>query len=293
MKKKSNPAEGAMGNFSNKFTNSILKISNHNKLIFFYEDCVIILYTSRIYKYNYNKISYVKENNDSFFISFRTDNIRIKKKLLNEKTLQFLRKIINNYKSMNIINGQGRKIWESLNLNNNSVFSCISEINSNSIKEYYSIGRVRFDIFLYYYYLHLIRGIIFAILIWVMLYILSYLGIKHLIYFLIIVPGVLFSCELLRMDKYLEVNESENLKLKNSIEIFFYNDIFIMKSQDIIAIDEYKILKIIYEDNNLIIVKPKLLQMLFNSKAIVYPLIIDKKKLNKNDVKFIYDYLKK
>jgi hypothetical protein len=95
------------------------------------------------------------------------------------------------------------------------------------------------------------------------------------------------------MDKYLEVNESENLKLKNSIEIFFYNDIFIMKSQDIIAIDEYKILKIIYEDNNLIIVKPKLLQMLFNSKAIVYPLIIDKKKLNKNDVKFIYDYLKK
>jgi len=292
MKKKSNLSEETIGNFSNKFTNSILKISNHNKLIFFYDDCVIILYTSRLYKYDYNKISYIKENNNSFFISFRTDHIRIKKKLLNEKTLQFLRKIINNYKDMNKINGWGEKIWKSLNLNN-SDFSCISEINSNSIKKYYNIGRVKFDIFLYYYYLHLIRGIIFTFIIWVMLYILSYLGIKHLIYFLIIVTGVLFSCELLRMDKYLKVNEIENLKLKNSIEIFFYNDILIMKSQDIIAIDKYKVLKIIYEDNNLIIIKPKLLQMLFNSKAVVYPLIIDKKKLNKNDVKFIYNYLKK
>ena len=294
MKKNANFYAEIKNMFSSQLKNAIFKYENssNNKIIYFYEDCMIIIYTNRIVKYLYNKITYINENNNSFLISIKSENLKIDKKDLNEKNIQFLKIITRDYKNIEDNSGSGNHEWESIELKNKNSINCLDAINENSINQYYTNKRVKFDIFFNYYFLHVIEAFILIFILWFPLHLYSISSLKP-IHILILVPCAIFVGDLIKMKKYIEINTIESLKLENKIQLFFFKDIFVIKSPDLITCYKYKNMKIIFETNEFLFIKFKFLPTLFGKKSVFYPLILKKNIIKKSDFDFIYNLLKK
>ena len=295
MNAKSNFFSEIIDIFTLKMKKPILKygnISNTNKIIYFYEDCFMIVYANKIIKHTYNKISYVNENDNSFFISIKADSIIIDKKTLDNTSIKFLQSIIKNYKKIDESSGHGNNVWKSLDISNyGNTVSSIDKININNLEQYYSDKNVKFDIFVNYYFLHLIVAFIIVFILWFpfQLYSISSLKLIHLI---VLIPCAVFIGELLKMKKNIKVNLFANLKFENKIKLFFFKKSFVIKTDDMIACYEYKNMKIIFENDKLIFIKFKFLPTFFGKKSVFYPIIIDKSMIKKEDIDFIYEVLK-
>lgn len=272
---------------------SIKQLSNSSsKKIYFYQTFMIIANNYKIYKISYNKISTIKQNKTSYFIIANSIDIKLEKDKLDNDSKLFLKNLANNYKKIQLNLDSEQNIWNNLiKDDSDAIISCLNEINSNSIKQYYANINVKIDMIFHYYLMHLLESIILIFILLFPLYHYTNSNIK-IIYLVLFVPCLVFILELIKAKKNVEINSNEILKYTEKMQLFFYKEFFIIKSPEEIVFFKYNDLKIVLDSEQLLFMKFKLFSTSFLKKTTFYPLIIDKNKFNKKERNFLYKMIK-
>lgn len=261
-----------------------------NKLLF-YEDYLIIKSKNFIFNFSYEDISRIEETTYYFLIYIKKyhECIMIDKEKINNEFAEYLKKLQLNKNSNQKTNKTSENFFNSINkyFKDTANVFCPTVIGSNTLRNYFNFKYTKIRIVLQQ--LFFITPVIISIpYLLNMYYTYIHFQFHFSVYFVIIfIPIIVFVELILLYNKNINTHVNKSITLLKEKNIYFYKNFFLLRNDNsIIKYDYSKIKKVLNDNNNIFIITK--INSLFKFINLYYPIMIDKKILKENEMKFIY-----
>lgn len=254
-----------------------------NNKILFYENLFIIKTNNRINKYTNEQISKIEEKKSAFIVYYNHIYIVIEKNKINKKEMDFLINLKDNYKKLENIKTCNENVWDNKFIEN-ATFFCNNTINEESVSQFCNLKREKKKLFIIYYLYLLITISITTNIIFP----LNYSNLFDIFLSYVFLPILIFIINIYHTQKYITNRRNQLLKnsaniSSNNIIIYFYEDIFLLKTNDKIIKCNYTNLKYIINNEKYMFIKFRNIKLNTNYG----PLIIDKNSLTENKINYL------
>ncbi len=232
-------------------------ITMSNAKFYFYDNFLIIKSDNSLEQTPYNKILLFKEGKTIFSFATKSRSFIIEKNKIDDKFYNFLKRLTKQYKNIKT-SSNDKLFWDCLHKHMGKYkLYCVNNKNEKTLDKYYHTKKV-FKIF--YIYILCINFII-VLSVFSAFGILFKNSIEFIFYMIFIIILTIFC-----MPNHIKYRIKRILQKKEE-KLYFYDEFFLIKTEEIILKYEYNDIKSFTEDDEIIFIKVK---------SLISPIVINK-----------------
>lgn len=239
-------------------------ISMTNAKFNFYDNFLIINSKDSIEKIPYNKLLFIKENKINFIFATKTRSFIIEKNKIDDKFYIFLEKLEKQYKNIKETSDD-ILFWDCLHeyMGKYKIY-CINDINEKTLDKYYHTKKVFKIFYIYILCINFIVGLcVFSA------FDIRFNNFTEFALYIIFIIILTIFC----MPNHIKYRIKRLLQ-KRQEKLYFYDEFFLIKTEENIFKYEYNNIKSFIEDNELIFIK---------IKSLLSPIVINKQSFNSKE----------